>query len=344
VGVQLEMDTIERPPKEQGDLKGHHSDPRKKIEERKGKFRYRPLLLFDLNGVLVKHFYDARPQEVSKRHKFVVRPGIHHLAGLHAVFNIGIYSSSTKSTVQMALREIESHVKLNLCNTLHRRDCVPATTSSDALKQASHADAARQIKPWDTFKPLKKHFRDISKIALIDDSPHKSFPGEEESMIVIPAFHPPSSSSNKDYHSGEGDGVIKLLVNSMLSSFTGQEVFGDALALVQTIFGRLNDFMAQEIWSTAIDIMASGQSIRAEVVQDQSSDIKCHVILPGGEKLCGLLVCSTEQPGDEQPRERIWVRIVDIFIPDQVVLCEKVHAESSSKHSLEGMIGSLSLE
>eukprot|EP00890_Picochlorum_soloecismus_P006796 jgi/Picsp_1/941/NSC_04426-R1_p-loop containing nucleoside triphosphate hydrolase protein len=341
------MDTIQRPPKEQGDLKGQHNASRKKIKEIKENFRStKPLLLFDLNGVLVKHSYDALPEQVSKRHKFVVRPGIHHLARLHDIFNIGIYSSSTKSTVQMALREIEIHVKLNLCKILHRRDCVPATTSSGALKKATHAVTARQMKPWDTLKPLKNHFRDIRNIALIDDSPHKSFPGEEENMIVIPTFHPPFGSSDKDYYSGEGDGVIKLLVDSILSSFTGQKAFVDAIALVQTIFDRLNDFMAQEIWSTVIDIMGSGQPIHAHFAQDQPKDIHYQIILPGGERMGALLVCGSSQHSGEQTREWIWVRIVDIFIPDQVVLCEKIspQADLASKNSLEGMIGSLSLQ
>ena len=338
------METVERPPRGQRDLTAQQRTSRK-FEKRKDKISTtRPLLLFDLNGVLVKHYYDAEKQ-VSKRHKFVVRPGIHHLARLQDVFDIGIYSSSTKNTVKMALREIESHVKLNLCKILHRRDCVPVEA---ALKKASHECIARQIKPWDTFKPLKKHFQNISNVALIDDSPYKSFPGEEESMIVLPAFHPPSRLSDKDHYCGDGDGVIKHLVDSMMSSFAGTKSFGDAIALVRNVFDKLNDFMAQEIWTTVIAIMGSGQPARANFVQDQTN-LQCEVVLPGGETMRGLLVRGTSQcveHHDWQTRGWIWVRIIDIVIPDQLVLCEKMRQQedSQSKHSLEGMIGSLSLQ
>jgi hypothetical protein len=340
------MDTVERPPRAQGDLKAQHSTSREKFEKIKQNLSTtRPLVLFDLNGILVKHFYDAE-KPVTKRHKFVVRPGIYNLARLHDAFDIGIYSSSTKNTVEMALREIEGHVKLNLCKILHRRDCVLVKA---ALKKMSHTCTAQQIKPWDTFKPLKKHFQNISNIALIDDSPHKSFPGEEENMIVLPSFQPPSRLSDKDYYSGEGDGVIKLLVDSMISSLTEKKSFGDAIALVRTIFDRLNDLMAQEIWSTVIAIMGSGQPTRANFVQDQQN-LQCQLVLPGGNTMRGLLVQGTAQQSvehhDAKTRDWIWVRIIDVFIPDQVVLCEEIRqqAESQSNNSLEGMIGSLSLQ
>jgi hypothetical protein len=39
---------------------------------------------------------------------------------------------------------------------------------------------------WDTVKPLQRYFADLSRVLLIDDSPHKSLPAEASNMLVMP--------------------------------------------------------------------------------------------------------------------------------------------------------------
>ena len=46
----------------------------------------------------------------------------------------------------------------------------------------------RQGQFWDTFKPLEKNGLDLRHTLLIDDSPSKSWPGEDKNMIVVPTF------------------------------------------------------------------------------------------------------------------------------------------------------------
>lgn len=45
-------------------------------------------------------------------------------------------------------------------------------------------------KPWDTVKPLHRYFADLSRVLLVDDSPHKSLPAEAANMLVMPRYAP----------------------------------------------------------------------------------------------------------------------------------------------------------
>ncbi len=46
--------------------------------------------------------------------------------------------------------------------------------------------AERGGNPWDTVKPLQRYFADLSRVLLVDDSPHKSLPNEAANMLVMP--------------------------------------------------------------------------------------------------------------------------------------------------------------
>ena len=66
----------------------------------------RPLILFDLNGVLVHHHFDGNT------HVHALRPGLHNLLRLKEHYDLGIYSSATERTVQFAMNKIDKGVGL----------------------------------------------------------------------------------------------------------------------------------------------------------------------------------------------------------------------------------------
>ena len=61
---------------------------------------------------------------------------------------------------------------------LCREHCRPADPESIAARPDG--------RPWDTVKPLGAYFADLSRVALIDDSPHKSLAEEAANMVVMP--------------------------------------------------------------------------------------------------------------------------------------------------------------
>ena len=55
----------------------------------------RPVILFDLNGVLVHHIKRPADDGNSWYHTHVLRPGVSKLAALKEHFDLGVYSSAT---------------------------------------------------------------------------------------------------------------------------------------------------------------------------------------------------------------------------------------------------------
>ena len=158
----------------------------------------RPLILFDLNGVLVHHRFDG------KSHIHTLRPGVNQLLRLKEYFDLGIYSSATERTVKFALMRLERGLGTEgqglFDVVLHREHCL----------LASDAGCLREDgKPWDTVKPLEIYFGD-HQVALVDDSSHKSFPGEERSMVVLPTWE------DDDDGSRPGCEVLKLLTDMFM--------------------------------------------------------------------------------------------------------------------------------
>ncbi len=145
----------------------------------------RPVILFDLNGVLVHHIKRPADDGNSWYHTHVLRPGVSKLAALKEHFDLGVYSSATLKTVKLAIASIELHLgwtdrKSRLFDVvLHRDHCVLAKTLGLQRSDGNH---------WDTVKPLEKYFGQSGLYVLVDDSAHKSIPGEEKSMIVVPEW------------------------------------------------------------------------------------------------------------------------------------------------------------
>ena len=170
----------------------------------------RILLLFDLNGVLLQHTFD------EGRHKHYLRPGAEHLIRLNPHFRIGVFTSATVRTAIAAL------------NTLHAalEDAVHGSEAAAMLQQSlfeivlcrQHTISSEKAgvvrpegaNPWDTVKPLGQYFSDKSRVLLIDDSPHKALPGEEDLMVSMPCWHGPDSAH------GQNDECLKVLVDSFL--------------------------------------------------------------------------------------------------------------------------------
>lgn len=161
----------------------------------------RPLILFDLNGVLVHHRFDG------KSHVHTLRPGVDNLTRLkdHG-YDLGIYSSATERTVKIALLRVERAIGMGdgqlFDVVLHREHCVLASEVG-CLRAGG--------KPWDTVKPLRKYFGD-HRVVLVDDSSHKSYPGEEALMVILPTWE------DDDAESRPGCEVLKLLTEGFAPS------------------------------------------------------------------------------------------------------------------------------
>ena len=76
----------------------------------------RPIILFDLNGVLVD---EAKRDKGGKRTGIRVRPGLEALLGLLGRFNLGIFSSATAATVGKAVKAINGYLRNNLGKSEH---------------------------------------------------------------------------------------------------------------------------------------------------------------------------------------------------------------------------------
>lgn len=186
------------------------------------------LILFDLNGVLVHHTF-----ENFRRH-YTMRPGLQYLRRLFPRFRLGIYSSATKKTVVRALISLNDEImKIHddeydsgLNKTIVHGDDVEGFVAKGMDDRKSifevifcrdHCFLAKDVglhrpdgKEWDTVKPLGSYFEDLSRVILVDDSPHKSMPGEKSNMLIIPTWEGPSPTAGKDCH------VLKTLVDMLL--------------------------------------------------------------------------------------------------------------------------------
>ena len=76
----------------------------------------RPLILFDLNGVLVD---EAKRSRDGKRTGIRARPGLEAVLGLLGRFNLGIFSSATAATVGKAMGSIHGYLNNNWGNSEH---------------------------------------------------------------------------------------------------------------------------------------------------------------------------------------------------------------------------------
>ncbi|GAB4814301.1 hypothetical protein N2152v2_001347 [Parachlorella kessleri] len=199
-----------------------------------------PLVLFDLNGVLMQHRFNGTS------HQHDLRPGVHHLLRLLPYFRLGVYTSATRGTVQRALTKLAGNLANALqqaqrkqhaqqqheypsmlpCPLFHtvlcREHCVPA---DKALIEA------RGGKPWDTVKPLQRYFADLSRVLLVDDSPHKSLPAEAANMLVMPRWLGPATSE------GKADSVLPALVDALLNH--AQAGASDVRAAAAVVTARL---------------------------------------------------------------------------------------------------------
>lgn len=223
--------------------------------------RGRPVILFDLNGVLVHHLKQRADDGNSWYHTHVLRPGVPRLAALKEHFDLGIYSSATLKTVKLAIASIELHLGWTDRNTrlfdvvLHREHCVLAKTLGLQRSDGNH---------WDTVKPLARYFRQSDGYVLVDDSPHKSIPGEEESMIVVPEWTQGNETCN----------VLDKLIDGLLG--IRSRSFRQITADLRAAFGQqLVADLETRCFSTS---NASGSTSQAASIQE-ALEQGCQVLL-----------------------------------------------------------------
>ena len=116
---------------------------------------------------------------------------------------MGNRTLSVRKNLPLKQEEAPSHGHTSLFDViLHREHCILASEAGLTREDA---------KPWDTVKPLEKYFgQDNGGVVLIDDSAHKSWPGEESCMVVLPTWAH-DGSSNGVHTSNDDCEVLKKL-------------------------------------------------------------------------------------------------------------------------------------
>lgn len=88
------------------------------------------------------------------------------------------------------------------------------------------------LKPWDTVKPLKNLFSDISRVVLFDDDHWKAVQGEERNMVVVPCW----KSENPQ------DKLIENLVQQVMGTFGNLPNRGDVRNYTRHLTDSLHPF------------------------------------------------------------------------------------------------------
>ena len=154
----------------------------------------KPLILFDLNGVLI---CESKRDDKLRRVSMRIRPGYERILELIPYYNIGIFSSATARTVQRALGALSNLLKdtrivapkmldvlpgrqvWNLFSTvMNRSNCIPDES------WRSRPDG----RDYDTLKPLARNGLDPLMTFLIDNHARKAAPGEESNVLIMPTW------------------------------------------------------------------------------------------------------------------------------------------------------------
>eukprot|EP00210_Caulerpa_lentillifera_P004310 g4113.t1 len=177
------------------------------------------VLLFDLNGTLTSHTKQRRASRINK-----LRPGVKHLLRLKERFRLGIFTSATLRTVQTVLQMFHNELGEELfeAELVFHRDHTAPISRKFAEKMG--------LKPWDTVKPLKRLFGDISRVVLFDDDHWKADKDEQANMVLVPSW-------TKEE---QVDKTIEVIVNEALKTLASisesQDVRNLTRSLSNTIF------------------------------------------------------------------------------------------------------------
>ena len=154
----------------------------------------RPLILFDLNGVLI---CESKRDDKLRRVAMSIRPQFERILELLPHYNVGIFSSATSRTVQRALGAISSYLKdtrvvppqmLDILPgrqvwrlfslVMDRSNCIPD------LHWRSRPDG----RDYDTLKPLLGNGLNPLQTLLVDNHARKAAPGEDSNILILPTW------------------------------------------------------------------------------------------------------------------------------------------------------------
>lgn len=126
-------------------------------------------VVFDLHGVLVP-LKSRRRGNRSQRIR--VRHGVHHLRRLLPRYSVHVWSSAEKRNVVPLAAAVERAAGIEFGSVLCRDHTEPAPPST-------------RIRPWDTVKPLQKHFGHLAAVLLVDDGQGKVIPRERANLVSM---------------------------------------------------------------------------------------------------------------------------------------------------------------
>ena len=158
----------------------------------------RAWIVFDVNGTLASL---STIRHGKNKGSVVLRPGVHELRRLRPAFRVALWSSMQNQNMANAVALVEGSLGLDapLDAILHREQC-------------PLAPPAQRMTPYDTIKPLAQFFQTtvlggLHRVILVDDSARKSLAGEEENLLLVPAWREEPS-----------DPTLRLLVDALLAA------------------------------------------------------------------------------------------------------------------------------
>lgn len=141
---------------------------------------------------------------------------------------------------------------------LHREHCILASDAGFTREGG---------KPWDTVKPLEKYFQSHQVgVVLIDDSSHKSWPGEEESMVILPTWE------DESIVQGENMGNSSCVVLEKLTDIFTSEEDINQVSFKNMVDAARKEFSAKTILPVEISVSESESAEILPVFSDRGGE------------------------------------------------------------------------
>ncbi len=141
---------------------------------------------------------------------------------------------------------------------LHREHCILASDAGFTREGG---------KPWDTVKPLEKYFQSHHvRVVLIDDSSHKSWPGEEESMVILPTWE------DKSIAQGENVGKSTCIVLEKLTDIFLSNRDIDQVSFKDMVEAARREFRDKAILPVEIAVSESESAEILPVFSDRGGE------------------------------------------------------------------------
>lgn len=176
--------------------------------------RNRPIVLFELNGVLIH--YERNHTDVFKRVK--LRNGVMHLLRLKKRFRVGVFSTMSPHVTETCVRELESRIgygfKFDL--VMHSIHCNPCPK--------------RVRRHWlDMTKPIDKYF-DLDQVVVFDTTNAWYDPRFDNNVVLMNPYIIPEQM----------DMDFCVLIDIIINTTKHCEDFKSVAIFIKDLFETMN--------------------------------------------------------------------------------------------------------